>query len=176
MFRVRRMAHTRSIAGQGTLTMIDIQPADLPHEIAAARGLFREYADSLDIDLCFQGFDAELADLPGKYAPPKERLLLAWKDGQGVGCVAMRPLEGGDCEMKRLYVRPGVRGEQTGRRLAERICAEARAAGYLRICLDTLPTMTSALALYRSLGFEPIEPYVFNPVEGTRHLGLKLSA
>ena len=154
--------------------MIDIQPADQPHDLDAVRRLFLEYAASLDVDLCFQGFDAELAELPGKYAAPHGRLLLAWNDGEAVGCAALRPLEAGDCEMKRVYVRPSARGEQLGRRLAERICAEARAAGYRRICLDTLPSMGSAHALYRSLGFVPIAPYVFNPVAGTQYLALGL--
>ena len=154
--------------------MIDIRPARFPHDIVAVRRLFREYADSLDVDLCFQGFDAELADLPGKYAAPLGRLLLACRDDEPVACVAMRPLAGGDCEMKRLYVQPHVRGEQLGRRLVERICDEARASGHHRICLDTLPTMASAQALYRSLGFETIAPYVFNPVPGTHYLALAL--
>lgn len=150
--------------------MIEIRAATLPHEIDAARRLMTEYAASLDVDLGFQGFDAELARLPGEYSAPQGRLLVAWRDDEAVGCVAMRPLANGDCEMKRLYVRPSVRGERLGRRLAERVCDEARAAGHRRICLDTLPSMESAQALYRSLGFDPIAPYVFNPVPGTRYL------
>jgi ribosomal protein S18 acetylase RimI-like enzyme len=112
------------------------------------RGLFREYAKSLSIDLGFQDFEAELAALPGKYKPPKKRLLLAWSGTEAVGCVALRPLEGDACEMKRLYVRPQARGEQLGRRLAERSCQEAHSADYSRICLDMLPTMAATIKLY----------------------------
>ncbi|MGN6528105.1 MAG: GNAT family N-acetyltransferase [Burkholderiaceae bacterium] len=154
--------------------MIEILHADLPREADEVRALLREYADGLGVDLCFQDFESELAALPGKYAPPRGRLLVARRGEELLGCVALRPLEGGDCEMKRLYVRPGARGERLGRRLAERLVAEARAAGYARICLDTLPTMESAQALYAELGFAPIAPYVFNPVPGTRYLALTL--
>lgn len=153
---------------------IVIVPARLPADLPLVRALFREYADGLGVDLSFQDFEAELADLPGKYSPPEGRLLLAWQDGEPVGCVAMRPLHDGDCEMKRLYVRPRAQGGGLGRRLAERICEEARDAGYRRICLDTLPTMAAAQQLYRSLGFRPIAPYVFNPVPGTKYLALAL--
>jgi len=154
--------------------MIEIRPADLPADVPAVRQLFREYADGLGIDLCFQDFETELASLPGKYAPPEGRLLLAWDGDRAVGCVALRPIDGQTCEMKRLYVQPGVRGQQLGRRLAERVCREARDAGYRRICLDTLPSMSSAVQLYARLGFRPIEPYVFNPIEGAIFLGLDL--
>jgi N-acetylglutamate synthase-like GNAT family acetyltransferase len=155
--------------------LTDIRHAEIPNDLAQVRTLFREYADGLGVDLCFQGFDAELAELPGKYAAPAGRLLLAWHGGKVVGCVAMRGIDASTCEMKRLYVRPQARGEQLGRRLAERVCAEAREAGYSRICLDTLPMMISAQQLYRSLGFEPIEAYVFNPIPGSLFLGLNLS-
>ncbi|MEP6714734.1 MAG: GNAT family N-acetyltransferase [Terriglobia bacterium] len=154
--------------------MIGIQPAELPRDLEEVRSLFREYAASLNVDLCFQNFEAELADLPGKYQTPEGRLLLAWMDNAPVGCAALRPLEGGACEMKRLYVRPAARGEQVGRRLAESVCEEARAAGYSRICLDTLPSMAAAVQLYRAMGFRPIEPYVYNPVPGAIFLGLEL--
>jgi len=154
--------------------MTEIRHAELPQDLPTVRELFREYANGLGVDLAFQGFEAELAALPGKYSPPAGRILVAWKGTQAVGCVALRPLDAGTCEMKRLYVRPLDRGEQLGRRLAERICQEAREAGHLRICLDTLPTMASAQALYGSLGFVPIDPYVFNPIPGTKFLALDL--
>lgn len=154
--------------------MTDIRPAELPRDLEVVRALFAEYAASLGVDLAFQGFESELAELPGKYQPPAGRLLLAWKDGRAVGSIALRPLDASRCEMKRLYVRPEARGEKLGRRLAERICQEARQAGYARICLDTLPMMAPAQSLYESLGFVPIEPYVFNPVPGTKFLALDL--
>ncbi len=154
--------------------MTDIRPAEFPRDLDVVRELFREYAAGLGVDLAFQGFDAELQALPGKYAPPRGRLLLAWHGITAVGCIALRPLDATSCEMKRLYVRPAARGEQLGRTLAERVCAEARTAGYARICLDTLPTMSAAQALYASLGFVPIEPYVFNPIAGTKFLALDL--
>jgi ribosomal protein S18 acetylase RimI-like enzyme len=151
-----------------------IRPAELPRDLDAVRGLFLEYAESLNVDLCFQNFEAEVAGLPGKYSPPEGRLLVAWRGLEPMGCVALRPLDGTVCEMKRLYVRPQARGEHLGRRLAERIGEEARSAGYSRICLDTLPSMTAALKLYSAMGFKPIEPYVFNPVPGAIFLALEL--
>ena len=154
--------------------MIDICSAAWPEDLDTVRALFREYVTTLGVDLSFQGFEAELAGLPGKYAAPQGRVMLAWRGTQALGCVAMRPIGEGRCEMKRLYVRPATRGEQLGRRLAQRICSEARAAGHHHICLDTLSTMATAQALYRDLGFVPIEPYVFNPIEGTLFLGLDL--
>lgn len=159
---------------EGAGPEIEIRAADFPRDAAAVRALFREYADGLGIDLCFQDFDEELATLPGKYARPAGRLLLAWRGDEPMGCVALRPIDGEACEMKRLYVRPQVRGGQVGRRLVERLCDEARAAGYRRICLDTLVTMTAAVALYESLGFVPIAPYVYNPLPGARFLGREL--
>jgi ribosomal protein S18 acetylase RimI-like enzyme len=152
-----------------------IQPPAFPRDGGTVRALFREYAESLGVDLGFQGFEQEVAALPGKYAEPAGRILLAWRGEQALGCVAMRPLQAaGDCEMKRLYLRPAARGEQLGRKLAGAICAAAREAGYRRICLDTLPTMGAAQGLYASLGFVPIAPYVFNPIEGTKYLALTL--
>jgi len=156
--------------------MIEISDALDPADIEAARELFREYQEALGIDLGFQGFAAELKGLPGEYAPPRGRLLLAREDGVAVGCVAMRPLSGDTSEMKRLYVRPRSRASGVGRQLAERVIAEARAIGYRRMYLDTLPTMTGAQRLYESLGFEDIPSYRHNPIAGTRFLGLDLTA
>ncbi|WP_429301086.1 GNAT family N-acetyltransferase [Paraburkholderia sp. GAS199] len=154
--------------------MVEIVEAQFPEQVATVRAIFRDYADSLGIDLGFQDFETELAQLPGKFAAPRGRVLLAWQDAQAVGCVAMRPLDDTVCEMKRLYLRPEGRGQQLGRALATRICRLAKDAGYTRIRLDTLPTMTAAMQLYASLGFEPIPAYVFNPIEGTKFLELDL--
>ena len=154
--------------------MIEIRPAKLLEEVPLVRQLFREYADALGIDLCFQDFETELASLPGKYAPPQGRLILACVDGKAAGCVALRPIDDETCEMKRLYIKPQFRRHHLGRHLAERICSEAREAGYCKICLDTLPSMSSAMHLYAKLGFQPVEPYVFNPIEGAIFLGLNL--
>ena len=154
--------------------MIEIRAAALPHDLPVVRRLFREYADGLGIDLAFQDFEAELAALPGRYAPPAGRILLAWLGDAAVGCVALRRVSDDTCEMKRLYVQPEVRGERLGRRLAERICEEARAAGYARICLDTIPSMAAAVGLYTSLGFSPTAPYVFNPVPDALFLAREL--
>ena len=152
---------------------MEILQAITSQQVADARALFREYERSLGIDLCFQGFEQELAGLPGAYAPPRGRLLLA-VDEAPAGCVAVRPLEDAVCEMKRLYVRPQYRGRRAGRRLAERVIAEAQAIGYARVQLDTLPSMKEALALYRALGFVEIAPYYANPVPGARFLELDL--
>ena len=154
--------------------MIDIRPAELPQDLVHLQRLFREYADGLDVDLGYQGFEAELATLPGKYEVPSGRLLLAWSDTEPVGCVALRPLESGSCEIKRLYVCPQSRGQELGRRLVERICQEAREGGYSRIYLDTLASMKAAIKLYDALGFKPVGPYVFNPIPGAVFLGREL--
>ena len=143
-------------------------------EIEQARTLFLEYADALGVDLGFQDFKGELANLPGDYAPPDGRLLLAHSGDAVAGCVALRKFEPGACEMKRLYVRPAFRKTGLGRRLAERIITEARAIGYQRMLLDTLPTMKAAQKLYRDLGFVPIEPYRHNPIEGSTFMALGL--
>ena len=149
--------------------------ATLPGQVAEIRVLFREYAASLDVDLGFQGFEEELAGLPGAYARPGGRLLLATAGDEAAGCVAIRPLDGGIAELKRLYVRPRFRGSGLGRRLAERAIAEARAAGYRRIRLDTLPAMAGARRLYGDMGFVEIPAYRHNPVPGSAFLELHLA-
>lgn len=151
-----------------------IAAAAAPGEVAAVRALIAEYQVSLGVDLEFQGFSAELAMLPGAYAPPRGALFLATLDGRPVGCVAVRPIDDRGCEMKRLYVRPAGRGHGLGRALAERAIAHARAAGFGRMLLDTLPTMGDAQALYGRLGFVDVPPYRDNPIAGTRFLALTL--
>lgn len=151
-----------------------IVPAQEPPLVDDVRALFEEYAASLPFDLGFQGFEAELAGLPGDYAPPRGCLLVARSGGRSVGCVALRPLDGDAAEMKRLWVTPGARGGGVGRELVLRLVDEARSIGYARIRLDTTPGMEAAQTLYRSLGFTAIEPYRPNPVPGTVYLELEL--
>ena len=155
--------------------MVEIYTARFPEHLGVVRAIFREYAESLLIDLSFQDFESELADLPGKFAPPRGRVLLAQSNGQVVGCVAMRPLDGTICEMKRLYIRPSGRGQQIGKQVATLICRIAKEAGYIRIRLDTLPSMQAAQQLYASLGFKPIPAYVFNPIAGAIFMERDLS-
>jgi ribosomal protein S18 acetylase RimI-like enzyme len=138
------------------------------------RELFVEYANATGLDFCFQKFDQELAELPGRYAPPSGRLLIAMHDGRAGGCVALRKLEGETCEMKRLYVRPPIRGQKVGRQLAEAVIAAACEADYKRMRLDTLASMTSAIGLYESLGFHRITAYYENPIPDVVYLELAL--
>jgi putative acetyltransferase len=144
-------------------------------QIAQARELFLEYAQSLNFSLCFQSFEKELSGLPGDYAPPDGRLLLAVHDSQLAGCVALHNLQGSVCEMKRLYLRPQFRGKGIGRILAERVVADAREIGYKRLRLDTVePVMGDAVALYKKLGFREIAPYRANPIQGALYMELEL--
>jgi ribosomal protein S18 acetylase RimI-like enzyme len=152
---------------------VEIVHGHVEEHVPVVRTLFEEYAAAIGVDLGFQDFERELAELPGEYAPPGGRLLLAL-DPEPAGCVALRPYEPGACEMKRLYVRPAHRGSGLGRVLAEAIVAAGREARYDRMRLDTLPTMEAARALYRSLGFVEIEAYRFNPVHGTTYFELTL--
>jgi len=146
-----------------------------PEHVEQARQLFLEYGESLGFSLCFQSFDKEVAGLPGDYAPPDGRLLLAEHEGKIAGCVALHKLSDGICEMKRLYVRPEFRGKALGRALAERVIQEARAIGYARMRLDTIVgKMDSAIALYRALGFREVPPYRENPIAGAIYMELKL--
>jgi ribosomal protein S18 acetylase RimI-like enzyme len=152
---------------------LKIVEAHLEEHLPTVRLLFEEYAAALGVDLGFQDFDRELAELPGEYVPPAGRLLLALGP-EPAGCVALRPFEPGVCEMKRLYVRPAYRGSGLGRLLADAIVTSGRDAGYERMRLDTLPTMAAARGLYRSLGFVEIEAYRPNPVRGTTYFELRL--
>lgn len=145
------------------MKMIQAQTAD---EMETVRTLFREYQQFLGVDLCFQGFEEELARLPGCYTPPRGRLLLAQEGEQAAGCVALRPLDDGACEMKRLFVRPDYRGQGLGRLLAAQMVSEATALGYVVMRLDTLETLKSAMQLYTSMGFQRRAAYYVNPLPG----------
>ena len=149
--------------------------AESPAQIAQARELFLEYAQSLGFSLCFQNFDKELAELPGDYAPPEGRLLLANYEGKLAGCVALHKLDPQICEMKRLYLRPEFRGKGLGRVLAGRVIAEARQIGYRTMRLDTVePVMNDAVAMYRKIGFREIAPYRANPIAGAMYMEFQL--
>jgi len=143
-------------------------------QLNIARELFEEYAASLNFEICFQNFAAELAQLPGHYAPPSGRLLLAFHNGRAAGCVALRQMEDGVCEMKRLYVRPEFRGSGIGKALAEAVVCQAREIGYKIMRLDTVSSMNRAQSVYESLGFVDTTPYCFKPLEGVRYMELKI--
>jgi GNAT superfamily N-acetyltransferase len=152
-----------------------ISPPSSSDEIDQARELFKEYAAGLGIDLCFQNFEKEVAQLPGDYAPPDGRLMLAFYHGDLAGCVALRKIDEGVCEMKRLFVREKFRGAGLGRQLTNNVIQNARNIGYERMRLDTLPgKMDEAIALYREIGFKEIEPYYNNPVPGAMFMELNL--
>lgn len=155
---------------------LTLEQVESPAQIEQARELFLEYAQSLGFSLCFQSFDQELAGLPGDYAPPDGRLLLARYRDQLAGCAALRKLDPGVCEMKRLYLRPQFRGRGLGRVMAETLIAEARVIGCGKMRLDTVePVMPNAVAMYRRLGFKEIEPYRPNPIPGALYFELELS-
>ena len=146
-----------------------------PEHLAQARTLFLEYASSLGFSLCFQGFEQEMVGLPGDYAPPQGRLLLARLGQESVGCVALHPLQPGTCEMKRLYVRPQFRGHGVRKALLNTVLAEARAIGYRRMRLDSVePVMQDAVRMYRAYGFREIAPYRENPIPGALYMELIL--
>ena len=158
------------------MNQVKIKQATTEEDFAAARTLIEAYAVELNVDLCFQDFAEEIADLSGRYGPPGGCLLLAGAGGELVGCVAVRKLDDESCEMKRLYVQPQHRGTSVGRRLAELAIATAKTLGYEQILLDTLPDMSEAQALYASLGFKEISSYYRNPLAGVRYLACSLES
>ncbi|GED69280.1 acetyltransferase CD1211 [Brevibacillus reuszeri] len=155
--------------------MLSIGRVTGENQYQQVRELFTEYVDSLGIDLSFQNIETELQSLPGEYAEPEGCILLATYEEQTAGCVALRKIDEDVCEMKRLYVKPNYKGKGIGRELASSIIEEAKKRGYSYIRLDTLPTMGQAISLYSSLGFYEIEPYRFNPIQGTKYLELGLA-
>ncbi len=159
--------------------MISILQATSVEQLSAARELFLEYANSLGFSLCFQGFNEEVANLPGAYGPPGGRLLLAYSNGELAGCGAFRPLDAGNgvCEMKRLYTRPAFRGQGLGRALALELLRLAKQAGYTQMRLDTVAdSMRQAVSLYRALGFREIAPYNDHPIAGTLFMEIELES
>lgn len=158
-------------AGEPVISLTTPDSADLLED---TRRIFREYAATLAVDLCFQNFEEELADLPGDYRSPAGRLMLALVDGAVAGCGALRPLPDCDypnaCEMKRLYVRPAFRGFGLGRLLVQALLDDAKRAGYSSVLLDTLDDMEAARGLYASFGFEEVPPYYYNPIAGAHYL------
>lgn len=153
---------------------IEFKPVGDDPELEEIRTLFKAYATFIGVDLAFQGFEAELQTLPGKYCPPEGALILARVNGSAAGCVALRRISGEICEMKRLFVRPEYRKLGIGKKLVDLIVAEGKRLGYGYMRLDTLASMEKAIALYRSSGFYDIEPYIYNPLEGARYMELKL--
>ena len=172
---MRRATSSENLPGSFAVKGLTIVRAESAEHIEQVRELFLEYSKSLGFSLCFQNFDKELVGLPGEYAPPAGRLLLADYQGEPAGCVALHKLEAGICEMKRLYLRPQFRGQGLGRALAEAVIAEARGIGYQRMRLDTVePVMKKAVGLYRQLGFREIASYRPNPIEGAMYMELEL--
>lgn len=156
--------------------MIEIIQAETPEHIERARSIFREYEAWLDLDLCFQGFEQELAELPGKYSIPDGRLYLAYSEGDLAGCIAMRKLDEGIAEMKRLFVKEGFRGQHIGQTLIEKLIAEAKISGYKTVRLDTYPPkMGKAVKMYESYGFQEIPPYYHNPFGETLFMELTVN-
>ncbi len=153
---------------------LELRPVETARDVASARRLFLEYAESLHFNLCFQNFDEELKRLPGEYSSPSGRLLLARANGKLAGCVALHHFADGVCEMKRLYVRPKFRGLGLGRLLAEKIVTEATLIDYQSMRLDTINTMNVAIKLYEEMGFVRIAPYRPNPIEGAVYMELTL--
>lgn len=157
--------------------MVTLCQATDREQIEHARALFQEYGASLGFSLCFQSFEKELAELPGDYAPPSGRLLLAYAEDEPAGCVALHRFDQGAAEMKRLYVRPSFRGRHIGQQLIDRLMVDARAIGYTSIRLDTIPSvMAKAVELYRSYGFREIAPYRMNPIEGALYMEKQLTS
>ncbi|HEY8906377.1 MAG TPA: GNAT family N-acetyltransferase [Rhodoferax sp.] len=154
--------------------MLIVRQAAFPMDQDAVVSIFREYVTSPSVSLDFQEYETEFAGLPGKYAAPEGRLLLACEGDTVLGCVALRRVDASTCEMKRVYVRPAARGRNLGRQLVEALLREAKLAGYSRICLDVLPEFTAAQTLYKSLGFVSAAPVSVNPVPGTQFLALAL--
>ena len=154
--------------------MLTIIQAETGKNLELARNIFKEYAASLDFDLDFQDFEEELSDLPGQYAPPEGCLLVAMYGEKPAGCIGLRKINHGICEMKRLYVKPQFRGSGIGRVLAEAIIEEARQIKYARMRLDTVPSMEKARVLYVSLGFKKIRPYRYHPIPGSEFMELAL--
>jgi GNAT superfamily N-acetyltransferase len=170
-----KFAGPSAISASSAVKGLSVFQVESPSQIAQARELFLEYAQSLGFSLCFQNFDQELAALPGDYTPPGGRLLLAEYEGKLAACIALHKLDSRICEMKRLYLRPGFRGKGLGRVLAERIITEARQIGYRRMRLDTVePVMKDAVAMYRKLGFKEIAPYCSNPIAGALYMEMEL--